>query len=76
MTTNSYTIISAHYSNEDHTAVTIVTKEAGHVLVSKRDRPELWAKLMLSGVPIAGMPDQTKTIDPGQPTVLSDGSDN
>lgn len=40
-----YTPISATYANEDHTAVIMMTEEAGAVVVSERDRPELWAKL-------------------------------
>lgn len=41
----TYTIISAAYANEDHTAAVIQTQEAGAVLVSERDTPALWAQL-------------------------------
>jgi hypothetical protein len=39
---NEYTIISAEYANEEHNAIIIETKEFGTVMVTERDRPELW----------------------------------
>jgi hypothetical protein len=71
-----YTILSAYYANAERTAVIAMTQEAGAVVVSERDRPELWAQMLSRAIPIADMPNQPKIIDPGQPTVLSDGSDN
>ncbi len=40
-----YTILSAVYANENHTAAIVMTKGAGAVSISERDRPELWAEL-------------------------------
>ena len=48
----SYTILSAAWSN-DPEAVVVETAESGAVVVSQRDRPDLWAQLMASGVEIA-----------------------
>lgn len=44
----TYTILSAAYANAEHTAAVIQTQEAGAVLVSAQDTPQLWASL--SGV--------------------------
>lgn len=41
----TYAVISATYANDDGTAVTVMTAEAGAVSISERDRPELWAQL-------------------------------
>jgi len=41
----TYTILSAQYANAEHTAAVIQTQEAGAVLVSEVDTPDLWAEL-------------------------------
>lgn len=41
----TYTILSAAYANAEHTAAVIQTQEAGAVLVSAQDTPQLWAGL-------------------------------
>lgn len=41
----TYTIVSAAFANEGHTAAVIRTVEAGDVLVSQVDTPALWAAL-------------------------------
>lgn len=46
-----YTIKSAQWSS-DPSAVVIQTVESGAVIVSERDRPQLWEHLMASGVEI------------------------
>jgi hypothetical protein len=71
-----YTIISAYYVNAERTAAIIMTEESGAVAISKQDRPELWKHLLKSKVKIAEMPDQPKIIDPAEPTVITDGSNN
>jgi hypothetical protein len=48
-----YTIISAQYANEDHTAAVIDTAEAAAVLVSEKDTPDLWAEMLDWGSPAA-----------------------
>lgn len=40
-----YTPISAAYANADGSVVIMMTAESGAVMVSEKDRPELWAKL-------------------------------
>ena len=40
-----YTILSAVFANEGHTAAVIRTAEAGDVLISQVDTPALWAAL-------------------------------
>jgi hypothetical protein len=47
----TYTILSAQYANEDHSAAVIQTEEAGGVLVSEADTPDLWAAMMAWGAP-------------------------
>jgi hypothetical protein len=39
---NEYTIISAEYANEEQNAILLQTKEFGAVMISEKDRPELW----------------------------------
>jgi len=41
----NYTVLSASYANADHTAALILTEEAGAVLISHVDTPDLWADL-------------------------------
>lgn len=41
-----YTITSAKYANDEHTAAEVVTVENGAVMLSVVDRPEEWAELM------------------------------
>lgn len=55
----SYTIQSAQYANEDNTAAIIMTDEAGAVLVSEGDTPELWAEMQAWGTPDAFVPAPT-----------------
>jgi len=39
----AYVIAAACYANEDGTAIVLSTQDQGDVLISARDRPELWA---------------------------------
>lgn len=56
----TYTIHSAAYANAEHTAAVIQTQEAGAVLVSAQDTPQLWGSL--SAVqPYAPAPEQIQT---------------
>jgi hypothetical protein len=41
----NYTILSAKFANEEHTAAVLSTAQAGDVLVSQKDTPALWALL-------------------------------
>lgn len=47
----TYTIQAAQYANEDNTAAVIVTEEAGAVLLSAVDTPDLWAEMLAWGAP-------------------------
>jgi hypothetical protein len=47
----AYTIQSAKYANAENTAAVLQTTEAGAVLVSAADRPELWAAMQAWGTP-------------------------
>ncbi|MCX5571487.1 hypothetical protein [Kaistia nematophila] len=47
----SYTILSATFANPEHTAAIMQTEEAGAVLVSKPDRPGVWAAILAWGEP-------------------------
>ena len=49
----SYTIRSAHYANNENTAAVIITDEAGAVLVSEVDTPELWEQMLQETQPAA-----------------------
>lgn len=40
-----YTILNARYANAQKTAVTLETQQAGSVLISEVDTPELWKKV-------------------------------
>jgi hypothetical protein len=48
-----YTITGAKYANPDNTAAVIQTSEAGPVLVSVADKPDLWAAMLAWGTPSA-----------------------
>ena len=39
------TITSANYANAENTAAVLMTQERGAVLVSQKDRPQLWQDL-------------------------------
>jgi hypothetical protein len=41
----SYTILSAKYANPEHTCAILVTEEAGAVIASEADTPDLWAQM-------------------------------
>lgn len=43
-------IVSAQYANAENTAAAIQTTEAGAVLVSLNDTPELWAQMLEGAV--------------------------
>jgi len=61
-----YTFLNAHYITEDGKTVEIITKEAGSIIVSEADRPDMWAKLIESSInirPIAPL-DDDKPEDP------------
>ena len=49
----TYTITGAKYANAENTAAVLNTQEAGAVLVSARDTPELWAAMLTWGTPSA-----------------------
>jgi hypothetical protein len=51
-----YTILNAHYANEDRTAAVALTQEAALVVLSAADTPEEWAALMAWGEPSAYVP--------------------
>lgn len=46
-----YTIQSARYANAEITAAIVSTEEAGDVLASEQDTPELWAQMLEWGMP-------------------------
>ena len=52
----AYTILSARYGNQDHTAAVIRTVEDHDVCVSQGDTPDLWASLLASGIPVEPYP--------------------
>jgi hypothetical protein len=50
---NDYLIVSATYLDADHAVILLQTSNFGAVMVSERDRPELWSNVLACGVPIA-----------------------
>lgn len=46
----TYTILSATYANPDSTAAVLKTEEAGDVIASQADTPELWAQMLQGAV--------------------------
>jgi hypothetical protein len=52
----NYTILSARYANPGHNAAVIETEQAGPVLASERDTPELWAQMLAATEPQAYAP--------------------
>lgn len=52
----TYTILSAQYADPDNTAVVLQTEEAGAVVVSLVDAPDLWEELQAWGTPDAYVP--------------------
>jgi hypothetical protein len=48
---SNYTIVSAKFANAAHTAALLMTEEAGAVLASERDTPELWAAMHAACLP-------------------------
>lgn len=54
----TYTITGAQFANSEHTAAVIQTVEAGAILVSLNDTPDLWAK-MLEAVPAPSQAPET-----------------
>lgn len=55
----TYTIQSAAYANPDHTAAVLQTVEAGAVLASEADTPQLWAQMLGDVEPSAYAPQVT-----------------
>jgi hypothetical protein len=49
----TYTILSATYANADLTAAVLETVEAGAVVASVADTPELWEQMLSAGIDIA-----------------------
>lgn len=49
----TYTILSAAFANAEHTAAVLQTQEAGAVLASERDTPDLWAAMQAAVTPAA-----------------------
>lgn len=45
----SYTILSARYANAEHTAAQVETSEAGAVMASAVDTPDLWPAVVAAG---------------------------
>jgi hypothetical protein len=52
----TFAITSAAYANAAHTSAIIHTEDAGDVLVSVSDTPELWEQLAASGLQIGDFP--------------------
>lgn len=50
----TYTIISAAYANQEHTAAVLQTEEAGAVLISDRDTPDLWQQMLAWALTVEG----------------------
>lgn len=57
----SFTITLAQFVNDANTAVILSTVEEGNVLISQKDRPELWDAYIRSG--IATLPFIPEDID-------------
>lgn len=51
-----YTILSAQLANAEGTAAVLLTQEAGAVLASAKDTPDLWAAMNASAKPTAYAP--------------------
>lgn len=49
----TYTILSAAFANAEHTAAVLQTQEAGAVLASEADTPDLWAAMQAAVTPTA-----------------------
>ncbi|MGO4670097.1 hypothetical protein [Bosea sp. 2RAB26] len=52
----TYTILSAQYANQEHTAAVAMTEEAAAVLTSQADTPDLWVAVHEWGEPLAFEP--------------------
>lgn len=46
-----YTILSAQYANADQSAAVLQTQEAGAVLASEHDTPDLWQQMLAEVTP-------------------------
>lgn len=57
----SYTILSARYANAENTAAVLMTLEAGAVLVSLVDTPDMWAEMLASIQPEPATPTDWRT---------------
>lgn len=49
----TYTILSAVFANAEHSAAVLQTQEAGAVLASEADTPDLWAAMQAAVAPAA-----------------------
>jgi len=58
----TYTILSARYANAEQTAIVLETKEAGAVMTSQADTPELWAQATAGQVQAYQAPVQRITV--------------
>lgn len=47
----TYTILSAGFANPEHTAAIVQTEEAGAIVASETDTPELWAAVLKVATP-------------------------
>jgi len=60
----SYTIVTASFANEDNTAAVIMTAEAGAVLVSETDTPDLWPDVIAFKPAAFVPPAPSPAVDP------------
>jgi len=64
----AYEIKAARYATADHSAVVIETEDYGAVVISERDRPDLWRRLEAwvadGGVVIDHVPVEYDDFDP------------
>jgi hypothetical protein len=68
MSDPGYRILSARYANPEHTAVVVLTAEAGVVAASSRDRPALWQRIHACGIPIEPYGGETVPPIPTEPS--------
>lgn len=60
----TYTVLSARYSNPDHTAAVAMTEEVAAVVLSAVDTPEAWAAMLASVTPEPYTPPQPPVPEP------------
>ena len=65
----SYTILSAAYADERHTAAIVETVESGSVAICRQDRPELWDQMVRNHAVAAFVPPPAPVAQVRRPTV-------